>query len=61
MKLRIGLFLASAALAVAQTQPQPAPPKQVRDLKIEKIDDAPPVPKAPTIPRSYAVVVGISR
>jgi tetratricopeptide (TPR) repeat protein/uncharacterized caspase-like protein len=58
---RIALIvLASAALASAQ---QPAAPKQQRDLKIEKMESesAPTPPKTVTIPRSYAVVVGISR
>jgi tetratricopeptide (TPR) repeat protein/uncharacterized caspase-like protein len=58
MRLRISLFLVCAAAAAAQ---QPAqPPKQTRDLRVEKIEEPTP-PKAPTIPRSYAVVVGISR
>jgi tetratricopeptide (TPR) repeat protein len=58
MILRISSFLA-VALAAAAQQPAQAP-KQTRDLKVEA--DAPtPPPKIPTIPRSYAVVVGISR
>jgi tetratricopeptide (TPR) repeat protein len=52
---RISLLFASAALAVAQQRPQQ------RDLKVESIEAPPPAPKAPSIPRSYAVVVGISR
>jgi len=55
---RIALVLACAALAAGQTQP---PAKQQRDLTVEKIGPPPAVPKAVTIPRSYAVVVGISR
>src|SRR5215469_14675386 len=57
------VWLVCAASAIAQT---PAPQQQ-RDLKIESIDKAPaaqPVSVAPspvTIPRSYAVIVGISR
>jgi len=62
---RIPLILFSAALALAQTPPQE---KKERDLKIEKIDKtAPPTttptagPKPVIIPRSYAVIVGVSR
>jgi hypothetical protein len=50
------------ALAAAQTPPptQPAQQQQ-RDLKIEKIgDETTAPPKTPTIPRSYAVIIGIS-
>jgi len=52
---------AAVACAFAQ-QPQPKLPanQQQRDLKIEKIGDEPvPLPKG-GIPRSYAVIVGIS-
>jgi tetratricopeptide (TPR) repeat protein/uncharacterized caspase-like protein len=54
---RITLFLAGAGLVVAQ-------PGQ-RDLKIEKIENAPAasvtaVPKPVAIPRSYAVIIGVS-
>ncbi len=56
--MRISFLLALAAVAAAQ-QPAQAP-KQTRDLKLEKIGEPAP-PKIPTIPRSYAVVVGISR
>lgn len=44
-----------AAAAFSQTT---APRK--RDLKLEKIEPDANLPKAPTIPRSYAVIVGIS-
>jgi tetratricopeptide (TPR) repeat protein len=58
---RIAVFLAVSALA-AQQQKQPPPQPQQRDLKVEKIETAPaPPPKTVTIPRSYAVIVGISR
>jgi tetratricopeptide (TPR) repeat protein len=53
----------AAVCAFAQQQPpsQPPPKQQQRDLKIEKIPDEPvPLPKG-GIPRSYAVIVGISR
>src|SRR5580692_12262650 len=62
-------FLCAATLACAFTQqappsqqpPKPPAPNQQRDLKIEKIPDEPvPLPKG-GIPRSYAVIVGISR
>jgi tetratricopeptide (TPR) repeat protein/uncharacterized caspase-like protein len=55
LKSCLGLLFACAVLASAQTQPQ-----QTRDLKLEKIP-VPEPPKQPGIPRSYAVVVGISR
>jgi tetratricopeptide (TPR) repeat protein/uncharacterized caspase-like protein len=48
-------LLACAALGAQQ---QPAQQRQ-RDLKLEKIETPEP-PKAPSIPRSYAVIVGIS-
>ena len=52
---RIAFVLAAAALAAAQTPPG----QQKRDLKLEA---APPAPgQSEAIPRSYAVVVGISR
>ncbi|HLK68551.1 MAG TPA: tetratricopeptide repeat protein [Bryobacteraceae bacterium] len=60
---------ACAALVLAQPQKQPpqAPPKQgQRDLRLEKIENEgaePPTPKVtiPMPPRSYALVVGVSR
>jgi tetratricopeptide (TPR) repeat protein len=57
------LFLAGA-VCCAQTNPaQTAPPQQQqqRDLKIEKIDNPGAPPKTVGIPRSYAVIIGISR
>lgn len=51
------LFLAAAA-AFAQTPPN----QQKRDLRVEKIEpETTPGPKGPSIPRSYAVIIGISR
>ena len=59
---RITLVLFGATLAAGQTPPpKPGPPQQQRDLKIEKLDPEPPAPKAVNIPRSYAVIVGISK
>jgi tetratricopeptide (TPR) repeat protein/uncharacterized caspase-like protein len=49
-------LLACAALGAQQQQ---APQQRQRDLKLEKIETPEP-PKAPSIPRSYAVIVGIS-
>jgi tetratricopeptide (TPR) repeat protein len=40
---------------------QQQPPKQQRDLKIEKVEEPAPAPGGFTIPRSYAVIVGVSR
>ncbi len=57
------LCAATAACALAQQQPPAKQPsgQQQRDLKIEKFGDEPsPLPKG-GIPRSYAVIVGISR
>jgi tetratricopeptide (TPR) repeat protein len=61
--MRLALICAATvACAIAQQPPPKQPPnQQQRDLKIEKIGDEPvPLPKG-GIPRSYAVVVGISR
>jgi tetratricopeptide (TPR) repeat protein len=62
--MRITLICAaSVACALAQQQappPKQQPGQQQRDLKIEKIDEPVPLPKG-GIPRSYAVIVGISR
>ena len=60
MKNFVAFLVAFAALAAAQTPPKQPPQKQVRDLKIEKEDETP-LPTGQTIPRSYAVIVGISR
>jgi tetratricopeptide (TPR) repeat protein len=61
MLLRVTTYtlLFSAAVA-AQTTAPPAQPQQ-RDLKIEKIEDTTAPPKTPMIPRSYAVIIGISK
>ena len=62
-RMRLALICAATvACAIAQQPPPKQPPnQQQRDLKIEKIGDEPvPLPKG-GIPRSYAVVVGISR
>jgi len=64
---RILLVSACAALVLAQPQSQQSPPKQgQRDLRLEKIENEgaePPAPKTtiPMPPRSYALVVGISK
>src|SRR5262245_44076406 len=58
MKLVLSLFF--AVVAVAEQQPPPKPNQQQRDLKLERIDENSSLPKATTIPRSYAVIVGIS-
>jgi tetratricopeptide (TPR) repeat protein len=62
--LRTGLvmiFTAAVGFAQAQQPPQTPAKQQQRDLKIEKIEDAGAPPKQQIIPRSYAVIVGISR
>jgi tetratricopeptide (TPR) repeat protein len=63
MRLRYFLLGGAGALACqlfafAQIPP---PQPQRRDLKIEKLDTEPTAPKAPQIPRSYAVIVGVSK
>src|ERR1041384_1286239 len=58
LKTPIALLLALAGLASAQSPPK-APPKQQRDLKLEK-DEPAAQPKTVSVPRSYAVIVGIS-
>jgi len=58
LKTRIALLVAFAGLVAAQSPPKQ--PNQQRDLKLEK-EEAPAPPKAVSIPRSYAVIVGISR
>ena len=54
--IAVALFCCSA---FAQTPP-PAKTQQ-RDLKVEKLDEPTGAPKAPRIPRSYAVIVGVSK
>jgi tetratricopeptide (TPR) repeat protein len=55
------LLLALAAVAAAQTPPKQPAKQQQRDLKLEK-DEPTAAPKLEvSIPRSYAVVIGISR
>jgi tetratricopeptide (TPR) repeat protein len=58
LRFRPIVFL-TIATAVSTGFPQTAAP-QKRDLKVEKIEPDANLPKAPTIPRSYAVIVGIS-
>jgi len=57
--IRFALPLLAAALALAQQQPPPPASPQKRDLKVEKIE-AQPATITEAVPRSYAVVVGIS-
>ena len=59
---RIATVFACALLGAAQ-QPPPRPPQQQqqRDLTIEKLGTETTPPKTVIIPRSYAVIVGISR
>jgi tetratricopeptide (TPR) repeat protein len=61
--LRFLLFFSMALCTVVSTAfPQAVTDQQKRDLKIEKIEPESTLPpKAPAIPRSYAVIVGISR
>ncbi len=54
LSLRRSLLLLACATAIAQQ-----PPPQKRDLKIEKLED-PTLPPRQEVPRSYAVVIGIS-
>ncbi|HEY2019144.1 MAG TPA: tetratricopeptide repeat protein, partial [Bryobacteraceae bacterium] len=62
---RIAVVIACAAMATAEAQPPKQPPKasqpQQRDLTIEKLGTEATPPKTVAIPRSYAVIVGISR
>jgi tetratricopeptide (TPR) repeat protein len=62
MLMRLGLLFACAAIAFGQQPPAqpPKPNQQQRDLKLERIDETAPAPKGGAIPRSYAVIVGIS-
>jgi len=61
MTFRIATVLAFASLAAAQQQPPRPPQQQQRDLTIEKLGTETAPPKTVTIPRSYAVIVGIAR
>ena len=54
MRSALIFTLTAAALLAQQTD-------QKRDLRIEKADEPTPAPKTVSIPRSYAVVIGISR
>ncbi len=60
--LRFVLLIACLVSSVTAAFPQTKADQQKRDLKIEKIEPDPITapPKGPTIPRSYAVIVGIS-
>ena len=59
---RVATVLALAAALAAAQQPPPRPPQQQqRDLTIEKLGTETTPPKTVTIPRSYAVIVGIAR
>lgn len=58
LRFRSIVFL-TISTAVSAGFSQTAAP-QKRDLKVEKIEPDANLPKAPTIPRSYAVIVGIS-
>ena len=53
------LVLIASAAALAQQPPQSAQTPQKRDLKIEKLEE-PTLPPRQVVPRSYAVVIGIS-
>jgi tetratricopeptide (TPR) repeat protein len=57
--MRFGLHPAVLALALSCLAAFAQPPQQ-RDLRIEKLDTAPSAPKGVQIPRSYAVIVGVS-
>ncbi len=65
---RVALALAGALLATAAQSPppprpqapKPQPARQQRDLSIEKIESEAAPPKTVNIPRSYAVIIGIS-
>jgi tetratricopeptide (TPR) repeat protein len=58
--MRLTIAVALCCTAFAQTPP-PAKTQQ-RDLKVEKLDnETAGAPKAPRIPRSYAVIVGVSQ
>ena len=57
----LSLFAPAAACASAHTQPPHPAQHQQRDLKIEKIETSRRLRPKRDIPRSYAVIVGISR
>src|SRR4051794_10143821 len=57
--LKIGFVPALCVLAFAQTT-KPPQKTQERDLKVEKLDEPLPGPMGTAIPRSYAVIVGVS-
>ncbi len=59
--IRIATVVACATLAAAQQQPPRPVQQQQRDLTIEKLGTEATPPKAVTIPRSYAVIVGIAK
>ncbi len=59
IRLRFVFPLLAALLARGQAPPQAPAKNQQRDLKVEKIE-APPPGITEAIPRSYAVVIGIS-
>ncbi len=64
MKFLILPALALAAFAQQPPQPPPRPGQQQRDLKVERLDDPLPTPGikgVPLPPRSFAVIVGISK
>ena len=56
-------FVLAVALFCCSAFAQTAPParNQQRDLRVEKLDEPAGAPKAPRIPRSYAVIVGVSK
>lgn len=61
--MRLLLMLLFASLALAQNQQKKAPETKQRDLKYETLDekiDAPVAGKV-SVPRSYAVVIGVSK
>src|SRR5262245_62277160 len=64
MPMRLTRFLALSACAIAALAQQKQPPRaaqpQQRDLTIEKLGTETTPPKAVTIPRSWAVIVGIA-
>ena len=55
------LFLLFAMAALAFPQPPKQQQQQQRDLKLEKVEEPTLPAKLPSIPKSYAVIVGISK